>query len=184
MTPDVMLYVFIYTVVYCLSSPLLNFLFHFPINILDPLPCIYSSSMGSYITIDSYHASVSTKYNTKMQVPRLLTTWEFCPTGTSPSTLSLCQVFSHLSLMREEVCSILGIVEALAPWPGQRRSVLGIYFRRFCTFCDSPEYGLVCYGLSQLSCFCKWNRIKSFPRWHYLWRTWCENVSLWRTRST
>ena len=116
LTPAVMVYVFIYKVVYCSPCPLSNFLSHYPINILKLMPYIYSSSMGAYIPVDSYQAVVSTKYNTNMQVLPLLTTQKSFPTGTSPSTLSLCQFFGHLSLTRAEGYSISGIIEALALW--------------------------------------------------------------------
>ena len=39
-------------------------------NILKLLPYIYSSSMGSFISVDSYQTSVSTKYNTKIQAQK------------------------------------------------------------------------------------------------------------------
>ena len=39
-------------------------------NILKLLPYKYISSMGSCIPVDSYHDSVSKKYDTKMQVQK------------------------------------------------------------------------------------------------------------------
>ena len=64
----------------------------------------------------------------------LLTTQKYYPTTTTPSTVSLCHVFDHLSLMRAEGCSIRAIDEALDPWPGRRRTFHGIVFRRFSRF--------------------------------------------------
>ena len=65
-----MLYVFIVTVVYCSTSPLSNLLSNYTMYILKLLPCICSSPMVSCIPIHSYLVSVSTKYNTKMQVQK------------------------------------------------------------------------------------------------------------------
>ena len=70
MSPAVMVYVFIHTVVYFSLSPLSNLLYQYPMNIIKLLPYIYSSSIGSCIPVDSNQASVSTKYTTKMQVQK------------------------------------------------------------------------------------------------------------------
>ena len=68
LTPVVIGYFFIHTVLYCSTSPMSNFLSHYLMNILKLLTCIYSSPMGLCIPVDSYQASVSWKYNTKMHV--------------------------------------------------------------------------------------------------------------------
>ena len=65
-----MVYVFIYTVVYPPPSPLHNCLSQYPINILKLMPYKYSSYIGSFLPVDSYQDSVSTKYSTKMQVQK------------------------------------------------------------------------------------------------------------------
>ena len=71
MTPAVIVYGFIYTVVYCSPSPLFNLVSHYPMNILKLMSYLYSSSMGSFVPVDLYHATVSTKYIIKMQVQKV-----------------------------------------------------------------------------------------------------------------
>ena len=84
--------------------------------------------------------------NALVAEPPLLTTRKYCPTTTSPSTLYLCHVLGHFYLMSEEGCSILAIAEALATWPGRRRTVCGIVFRpsprflRFCRVWSGPRW--------------------------------------------
>ena len=68
LTPAVMVYVFIYTVIYCSYPPLSNLLSCYSTQILKLLTNKYISSMGSCHTVDSYKSSVSKKYKTKMQV--------------------------------------------------------------------------------------------------------------------
>ena len=64
----------------------------------------------------------------------LLATRKYFATCTSPSTLSLCHVFVHFSLIRVEGCSIWVISVDLSPFPGSRRTVSGIVFCQFSQF--------------------------------------------------
>ena len=84
---------------------------------------------------------------------RLITTRKYCPASTRPSNISLCHVFGHFYLMLAEGCRIWAIAEALAPWPGWRRTLLVIVFYQFSHFLNSTEYGVARAGLSELSCF-------------------------------
>ena len=120
----------------------------------------------------------------KIQVLPPLTTKNNCPTGIRSFTLSIYQVLEHFSLIWANGFSLLGIAEALAPCMDQRHSVLGIVFRWFCNFCDSPEYWVALDGISELSCFYEWYWIKRLPTWSSSWWTWCENIIVWCTRST
>ena len=70
MTPSLMMHVFIHTVEYKSPSPLFNLLSHYPMNVLKLLPFKSISSMVSLLPVDSYHASVITKYKSNMQVQK------------------------------------------------------------------------------------------------------------------
>ena len=80
--------------------------------------------------------------NTSVAGIPLLTTRKYCPTRTSPSTLSLCHVFSHLYLARTEGYSIRVIAEALAHGRVGGAWFVALRFVNFCNLCDYAEYGV------------------------------------------
>ena len=111
-----MVYVFIYIVVYCSPSPLSNFLSNYPIKIIKLLPYIYSLSMGSCIYIDSCQASVSTKYNTKIQLQKKYNIHNNNPVNTSAKLTQTMCVNPYIvkpqwkSCLRKQVMTVASII--------------------------------------------------------------------------
>ena len=110
----------------------------------------------------------------------LITTQKDFPTRTIPYILYICYVFWHLSLMRAEGCSIQEIAEALAPWPGRRRTVREILFRQFSQFLRFYGVWSDLRRIIRTILFLLMKPGKKLPRCLYSWRIWFESISVWQ----